>query len=177
MKAFYGQEARELYKDNPKEFDKMYRYYNMILQTRIKTFEKHGRSASSSAQKLREALYDIKQAKNSIERTSAFSRASFVLTSARGSYTASLQLDKKIIIALNQQFGVYNEEGKLIKPFLKMSELDEFGMMMDAVKDMSLDKVFSSSQLARVVREVMNDNNESLNWRTMLSEKLGGLGK
>lgn len=175
MKAYFGKEAREYQQINPKGFDKSYSSYQRSLQNRIKTFEKHGRGSSSSAEKLREALYDIQNAYTTAERTSAFSKASLVLTSARGSYMRSLKVDRQIVASLNEQFGTYDEKTGKIKPFIKLSELDEFGRMTDAAKEMSLDKIYGSSQIVQVVRDIMNETKATgASWRTLLNEKLGG---
>ena len=176
MKAYFGKEAREYQQINPKGFSQSFESYKQALKSRIKTFEKHGRGSSASAEKLREALYDIENAYTTAEKTSAFSRASFVLTSARGSYSRSREVDKKIVQSLNEQFGTYDEKtGKTI-PFIKLSELDEFGKMMDAAKEMSLDKIYGSAQIVQIVREIMNESKGTgESWRTLLNEKLGGI--
>ena len=176
MKAYFGQEAREYQQINPKGFQKSFESYKRSLKSRIKTFEKHGRGSSSSAEKLREALYDVENAYTTAEKTSAFSKASFVLTSARGSYSRSRAVDKKIVQSLNEQFGTYDEKTGKIKPFIKLSELDEFGRMMEAAKEMSLDKIYGSSQIVQVIREVMDETKGTgESWRTLLNKKLGGL--
>ena len=109
---------------------------------------------------------------------SAFSRASFVLTSARGSYTRSREVDKKIVQSLNEMFGTYDEETGETAPFIKLSELDEFGKMMDAAKEMSLDKLYGSSQLAVIVREMQIEaKGRKMSWRTLLNEKIGVVEK
>ena len=175
MKAYFGKEAREYQQINPKGFEKSFNSYKRSLQRRIKTFEKHGRGSSSSADRLREALYDIQNAYTTSEKTSAFSKASLVLTSSRSSYTRSLAVDRKIIASLNEQFGTYDEKTGKAKPFIKLSELDEFGRMMDAAKEMSLDKIYGSSQIVQVIRDVMNETKSTgTSWRTLLNEKLGG---
>lgn len=169
FKAFFGSEARQLQKDKPAEFEKKYASYKKALKSRLKTFEKHGRGESSSAQKLQAAFFDAEQAYTTSERTLALSRMSLVLTSARGSYSKSLKIDKKIVASLNEHFG---EDGK---PFIKVSELDEFGRIMDGIKDMSLDKIYGSSQVIQIVRDIMDKKKvTNKNWRELLTEALGG---
>ena len=176
MKSYFGKESREYQQINPKGFQKSFESYKQLLKSRIKTFEKHGRGSSASAEKLREALYDIENAYTTAEKTSAFSKASLVMTSARGSYTRSRSVDKKIVESLNEQFGTYDEKTGRIKPFITMAELDEFGSMMDAAKEMSLDKIYGSSQIVQIVREIMNESKGTgASWRTLLNEKLGGI--
>ena len=172
FKALFGSEARQLQKDKPKEFEKKYSSYKKALKSRLKTFDKHGRGESATAQKLKESLYDAEQAYTTYERTLALSRMSLILTSARGSYSRSLKIDKKIVASLNEHFG---EEGK---PFIKVSELDEFGSIMDGIKDMSLNKIYGSSQIIQIVRDIMDKKNgTNKNWRELLIEALGGTEK
>ena len=169
FKAYFGSEARQLQKNNPAEFEKKYTSYKKAVKSRLKTFEKHGRGESASAKKLREALYDVENSYTLYERTLAFSRMSLVLTSARGSYSKSLKIDKQIVASLNEHFG---EEGR---PFIKVSELDEFGSIMDGIKDMSLDKIYGSAQVIQIVRDIMDKTKDTKkNWRELLPDVLGG---
>ena len=97
FKAYFVKEARELLDKKPNAFMKQYSSATRSLASRIKTFEKHGRGESKSAKALREALYDISNASTSDEMTKAYSRATFALTAARGSYSRSRSIDRKIV--------------------------------------------------------------------------------
>lgn len=174
FKAFFGSESRQLKKDKPKEFESKYASYKKAVKSRLKTFEKHGKGKSASAKKLKEALYDAEQAYTNYERSLAFSRMSLVLTSARGSYSKSLKIDRKIVAKLNEDYGTHDEKtGELIKPFITLKELEDFGEMMEEAKDSSKTVLYGSSQVARTVRGIMQETGgKSIDWRSLLEEYL-----
>lgn len=176
MKAYFGKEAREYQEINPKGFEKSFNYYLRSLQSRIKTFEKHGKTKSKSVKRLREVLYDVQNAYTNEERASAFSRASFALTSARGSYTKSRKIDIKIVKALNEEFSTRDPDtGKIIEKFITLEELEDFGEMMEELKDSALSNIYGSDQISRAVREVLNNNKgeKPLDWRSAVEDYLG----
>lgn len=175
MKEYFGQEARNYQSINPKGFKQSFETYKKTLRERIKTFEEHGKGESASAKRLKEALYDATHARSKNDKASAFSRMSFVLTSARGSYTRSREIDRKIVASLNEELSVRDKEtGEIIKPFIKLSELEDFGEMMEAAKDMSWSDLYGSSQIAKAIRQVVDDNKgkRPLDWRTRVKEYL-----
>ena len=174
MKAYFGKEAREYQQINPKDFEKSFESYKRSLQLRIKTFEKHGKTKSQSVKRLREALYDVENAYTESEKASAFSRASFVLTSARGSFTRSRELDRKIVASLNEEFSIRDPEtGEIIKPFITLSELEDFGEMMEEAKEASKTNLYSSSQVARTIRGIIKETGgKPVDWRSLLDEYL-----
>lgn len=174
MKAYFGEEARNYQKINPKGFKKSFESAQRALVSRIKTFEKHGKGESKSAKRLREALYDIENSYTESDRANSFSRASFILTSARGSYTRSREVDRKIVASLNEEYAKRDEKtGEIIEPFITLSELEEFGEMMEESRNASLNSIYSSSQVAKAVRQIIQDTGgKPANWRTMLDEYL-----
>lgn len=175
MKAYFGQEARDYQSINPKGFKKSFDTYKKTLRNRIKTFEKHGKGESASAKRLREALYDATHARSNNDKAMAFSRMSFALTSARGSYSRSREIDRKIVASLNEELSQRDPEtGEIIKPFIKLSELEDFGEMMEDAKNMSWADLYGSSQIAKGIRQVIDDNKgkRPLDWRTKVKEYL-----
>lgn len=177
-KVYFVNEAIELLAWDPDRFMKQYNSVYKTLTSRIKTFEKHGRGESKSAKHLGEALYDIANASTSDEMGKAYSRATVVLTSARGSYSKSRSIDRKIVQSLNEHFSEMDEEGNIKKPFIKMSELDEFGNAMEEAKDASLTSIYGSSQIAEAFRKITDENKgKVIDWKTLLTEYLGGTKK
>lgn len=178
MKGYFVVEARELASKNKKEFNKRFTSYKKQLQSRIETFEKHGKGNSKSAQRLREALYDMQQSKSIKAKTESFSKASLVMTSARGSYTRSLSVDRKIIAALNEQFGKYDESGKLTSPFITLKDFDDFVELLDIAKDSMLSAIYGSMQIIEIVRDIIQDAKDSdKSAKELLYEYIAGIGE
>ena len=174
-KAYFGKEASEFQELNPKGFKKSFDSYKKTLRSRIKTFERHGRGESSSAKRLKEALYDAVHARSKKDKSSAFSRMSFVLTSARGSYTKSREIDRKIVQSLNEEFSKRDPEtGEIIEKFIDIKDLDEFGKAMDEAKNASWSDLYGSEQIAKGTRSILQENKgkRPANWRSLLQDWL-----
>lgn len=174
MKAYFGKEAREYQQINPKGFEKSFESYKNELRKRIYTFEKKGRGKSQSAKRLREALYDMENSYTTAEKTASFSKASFTLTSARGSYSRSREVDKKIVASLNEQFSIRDPEtGEVIQKFITIKELEDFGEMMEAAKDASLSDIYGSGQIVKAIRYILGiHGGKTDDWRTVLKNYL-----
>ena len=179
MKAYFGKESAEYQQINPKGFKKSFDTYQRELKRRIKTFESHGRGESKSARKLREALYDMVNANTTAEQTKAFSRASFVLTSARGSYSRAREVDMKIVNSLNEEFSVRNEEtGEIVKKFITLNQLEDFADIMDSYEGALYSAKYGSAQTVRVIREVMSRKpSKNKTWKEMSMDVLSELNK
>ena len=172
MKTYNPKESAEYFKKSQTSFTKSYETAKRQLKSRIKTFEKHGQGNTAAAQRLRQSLYDISHARSNTAKSKAFSEATQTLNSARGSYSKSLSVDQKIVKSLNERFAQFDEEtGEEYGKFIKLSELKEFGEIMEELKNQSFDKLFGSGNMILMVRDIMNESKtKSTNWRTIANE-------
>lgn len=172
MKTYNPKESAEYFKNSKTSFTKSYETAKRQLKSRIKTFEKHGQGTTAAAQRLRQSLYDITHARSNSAKAKAFSEATQTLNSARGSYSRSQAVDRKIVKSLNERFAQFDEEtGEEYGKFIKLSELKEFGEIMEELKNQSFDKLFGSGNMILMVRDIMNESKtEKKNWRTIANE-------
>lgn len=172
MKTYNPKESAEYFKKSKTSFTKSYESATRQLKSRIKTFEKHGQGNTAAAQRLKQSLYDISHARSNSAKSKAFSEATQTLNSARGSYSRSLSVDRKIVKSLNDRFSQFDEEtGEENGKFIKLSELQEFGEIMEELKNQSFDKIFGSANIILMVREIMDiSKSRNTNWRTVVNE-------
>lgn len=172
MKTYNPKESAEFQKTSPEKFKKDYASAKRILEERIRVFEGHGQGNTASARRLKQALYDLTYSKSQSAKSKAFAQATQTLNSARGSYTRSLEVDRKIVRSINARFAEQDEfEGDEYKQFIHLSELKEFGDIMEEMKDNSFDKLFGSTQLIIVTRDIMGEaKKRQVNWRVIFDE-------
>ena len=172
MKTYNPKESAEFQATSPKNFEKSYASAKRTLNERIRVFEGHGQGNTASARRLKQALYDLTYSRTESAKSKAFAEATQTLNSARGSYTRSLEVDRKIVRSINARFAEQDEfEGDEYKQFIHLKDLEEFGQIMDEMKANSYDKIFGSTQLILVTREIMGEaKKRQVNWRTIFDE-------
>ena len=178
MNTYFGKEAIDLAEEFPQEFENIFKNAKSMISTRIKVFEKHGKGNSSSAKKLKNALNEARNATSTKEKALALSQISLVANSARGSYSRSRAIDKKIADSLNKNFSKKDKNGKIIKNFISLDELDDFGDAMEELKNDSLSDIYGSDQIVQTLKQALSESEKTgENYRSIFNRLLGIKGE
>ena len=160
----FVRESTELRSSDRARFEKQFASYKIEIARRMKTFERHGATGTAAYEKLQSALYEARQSRSAKAKEYSLSHMSFTLTSSRSSYAKNLEVDRKIVQRLNEQYG---------KGFITLKDLPTFGRMMQELRDSSWDSILSSDELAEIIMSAKNPNNNSVeDWHKSLYQKL-----
>ena len=151
---------------------RLFKRYVDTARKRASTFERKGMTSSYGYQRLRASLDEAKHGFSA----EALSHISFTLASSHTSFQRQREINKKTVDTLNREFGEWDDNGKLITPFITMSQMEEFGRMMDLLK--SVQTIYSSEQLARMSSEYINTvAKKGLNWEEEKQRLLKAMDK
>jgi len=159
---FTPAEAKQLEMQDSELFSKYYDRYRERLYDRARTFMKHERTGSHGYKMIVEALkLESETGKNAYN----LSKMSQILNSKWGSYSNQRRIDKQIAKSLNEHFG---------KDFVKVSDLDAFGEMMEMLRDSPEYTAYGSDQIAQDVSNVIQQSKKTgRSWKELAAEKFG----
>lgn len=151
---------------------RLFKRYVDTAKKRASTFERKGMTSSYGYQRLHASLEEAKHGFSA----ESLSHISFTLASAHTSYQRQREINKKTVETLNVEFGEWNDDGKLVKPFITLDQLDEFGQLMDLLK--SVQTIYSSEQQARMSSEYIQTIAEKgLDWETEKLKLISAMDK
>ena len=138
---------------------RLFKRYVRTAKSRAETFEKHGLTSSYGYRRLRATLDEAKAGFSK----EALSHVSFTLASEHTSYKKQREITRKTVETLNVEFGEWDDNGRLTKPFITEEQMAEFGELMDLLN--SVQTIYSSEQKARMSSEyIQTVAKKGLDW-------------
>ena len=152
---------------------RLFNRYRKSVQARKLTFDLHKERENEGYKRLQKALEYSKKGLSA----ESLSYLAYTLASERTSYTDFLRIRKQTLETLNAQFSEYkvNKKGELVisNKFLhNYQELQEFTDFMDYVREVHIDRMFSSTQMIGAFQNVVASSGKRKSWRDMKPDEL-----